>query len=249
MPDDPRASEETNQHEQPSEQSLRNKDPEQPQTKKQEPNQYYKVAQRLRQFFWWWDRDRCLNMLTFIIASTTIVYAYFSYHQWQTMKQQMELSERPWLGIEGMNWGSPPFVSGKVFTLVFTYKNFGTSPALYFRSNTFYTVVTNIYPSTRMVFPDNPTCVQFDKEGHVGGGVTVMPTQRNTWNGDYTSLDDPTVAAIRYGTKALVVMGCFVYEDQFKKIRHTKFCEFTLPNPKAVDGLVFDFCPSGQYAD
>jgi hypothetical protein len=255
MPDEPDATHETTHKEEPAPPRLRGESPEHSQAKQDKSENGSDVAGVIiwgKRFFRWWNRNRTLNFLTFVIACTTIVYSFFSYQQWQTMQRQLELSERPWLGIRGMNWASPPtFVAEKNFSLLFAYKNTGNTPALFFRANTERSVIPEIYPTVKMLFPENNVCMKLDedKRMNVGVGVTVLPEESNTLTDDYQSLDRLTVAAIKNGTKALVIMGCFVYEDPSKKVRYTKFCEFTMPQAQAVNGLTFLFCPSGQYAD
>jgi hypothetical protein len=184
------------------------------------------------------------------IGVLTIFYVSYQKAQWQTMIQQMELSERPWLGIKGMNWDeSSPFVEGKQVSAIVVYENTGKTPALYFRENTQQGVFAETYPISKMSFPENHSCVGLVDDRHSAAGITVFPNEINTLSTDYQSLDSRTVTAIRKGVRTLITMGCFVYEDEFNKIHHTKFCEFTWPDHNEVNGLSFLQCPATQYAD
>jgi hypothetical protein len=102
VPNEPDSTHEEAKKEQSTPPRLRGEETEQPQSKHHESENGSDVAGIMiwsGEFFRWWNRDRTLNLLTFVIACTTIVYSFFSYQQWQTMQNQLESSDRPWIKV------------------------------------------------------------------------------------------------------------------------------------------------------
>jgi hypothetical protein len=128
---------------------LRREDPKQADSKTTDPSYEDDIAivfmwsvacwPRVKGFFCWWNRNRTLNLLTLVIACTTIVYSFFSYQQWQTMQRQLDLSQRPWMSLDLMTLGiADPLTfnnKGGFITIAGVMKNTGHSVAMHTMSH------------------------------------------------------------------------------------------------------------------
>jgi hypothetical protein len=146
MPNKPDSPDEKSGHEYSRPPDLGWKDSKQSDSSDTETHQRSRKTQVLREsaysrFFNWWNRDRVLNLLTFLIFCTTVAYTVYSHRQWLTMQRQLELSERAWLGLDGTVQlaALPQFhqeaIQGKQWTMVrmglsYSVKNFGSSPGI-----------------------------------------------------------------------------------------------------------------------
>jgi hypothetical protein len=92
MPREPYSHGETSNKEQATIQGLRGKNAKETQSNQDESSSGDDIAIIMiwvSGFFRWWNGSRIVALLTLVITSTTIIYAYFSYQQWQTMQKQL----------------------------------------------------------------------------------------------------------------------------------------------------------------
>lgn len=69
-------------------------------------------------------------LATVAIAALTYAYVHYSSKQWQTMRQELEISERPWISVAPVQFSGLTFDNnGGRFTIRLLIKNTGHSPA------------------------------------------------------------------------------------------------------------------------
>jgi hypothetical protein len=192
----------------------------------------------------WWNRSRISVFLTLVIACTTITYAFFSYQQWQTMRQQLELSERPWVGPFADATVKRALTRGQSMLAELCVTNTGHSPGLDINISPGF-MIPGEPPTQFGVLPkwlNNSNCAQeseMDQSIPQGPNVTVIgrgfltifPNSRLCFDapstipvtGDATS--DARVDRVLTGTDTLYLSGCIIYDDTLGKHHWTSFCQ------------------------
>ncbi len=173
-------------------------------------------------------RKRLMVLFTAVLTATTTLYTCFSYRQWHTMGQQLELSERPWVGIIGVNVkgielrrDSTIVLTGSVLV-----KNFG--PRIALKSITLPVVSTDSRAACREVDRSCDAALTFATGKSHGNwfaeqnpptlGPALFPDQTfgaELNEGGYLGTKFPVIVYIE---------GCSAYLDHFRQEHRTKFC-------------------------
>ena len=179
---------------------------------------------------------------TAVIAAFTISLYCVSHRQWKTMEQQLETAERGWVGITDITVTKGYIRDTKPKTVeingTLTVRNFGPRPILH-----------SVTLSTLSTDPDlEKTCATVDKvcdsawifataqaPKNVGlsfkrpVGVVIFPDK------DYLASMDAAADLPTSRPFPMVVTGCSVYFDQFKRRHYTKFCYIATSDGQNID--------------
>jgi hypothetical protein len=106
MPNEPDPSDQRSEHEHARPPELRGKESEQSDSGNTVTHEHGRKTQVFREsaysrFSGWWNRDRVLNLLTFLIFCTTVAYTVYSQRQWKTMQRQFDAFQT----VEGASIG------------------------------------------------------------------------------------------------------------------------------------------------
>lgn len=191
------------------------------------------------------DRKAARLALSFqiVLVLTTIVYTFFSYHQWQSMRSELqetrltrEIENRAYLNVKypkmnkELTTGEQPIATVVIF-------NTGNTPA---QNVTMTTLIEGVDASKpepdprKIVPPANPRSV----------GVIQREVDISTEVSSSTVLTDELIHRVNQGQLRLYVWGLVKYEDMFGKPHRAGFCAVLKPGT-----TTFDMCSGGNFAD
>jgi len=206
-------------------------------------------ASAFTSFINWWNRDRVLNLLTFLIFCTTIVYTVYSRRQWMTMQRQLDLSERPWIAFQDFRLAQEPYweilrlpriMGGKELRtfinlhvrVEYMTSNSGKSPAVKTFSN------VQALPTKMGKYYAKPTYLMLmacgsaenqSKEANTSElyqGQAIFPTAP-------VQNDSESIYGLSEGTTTIDqvwMVACIAYQESYSsKIYHTKLWFLSVP--------------------
>ena len=182
-----------------------------------------------------------------------IIYAFLAgvgdwitYTVATTSQRQLEMDQRPWVGLMGAAHVNVTYSASSPITTSIEIQNTGKTPALNEVAVGKFETQPPSFPMPRF-----ETYTQKD----AGPAVTLMPnaianiggtTEKPSDKGlTINKLSETEVTAIDKGQLQLFLYGSIWYDDIFKKPHHTDYCLQFIPGPTHS----FLACPVHNYAD
>jgi hypothetical protein len=191
------------------------------------------------------------------VATLILLFVYTSLTFWQacttnsvakTSQRQLELDQRPWVGLIGSNHISIEMVKGTPIKMHLEFQNVGKTPALD-------EISVNNFANRPVSYP-MPDFGGYSKND-AGPPITLMPnaiagaiitTDKPGKSGIPVILSDADIDGFKTGKVQLFAYGSIWYNDTFGKPHRTDYCLQFLPPSGATPGGVAA-CPTHNYAD
>lgn len=187
-------------------------------------------------------------IVLFIYTSVTLWQACTTHDVAKTSQRQLELDQRPWVGLMGNNHIAVEVVKNSPIKIKIELQNVGKTPALDEAS------VNNL--TNHPIGDPMPTFNGYSR-ADAGPPITLMPnaiavaeiaTDKPGTRGVPVILSDADIININSGKVQLFLYGTIWYSDTFGKSHRTDYCLQYLPSSGAT-GNSFGACATHNYAD
>ena len=183
------------------------------------------------------------------IAVLTVAYVHYSGAQWRTMRQQLELSERPWVNVSGWPYPSYDLAASDIFKIPISFANSGHQPALHTKPLFFSLLgapATEKYPWAPNTAPTVHVCEGRASEHPTYMEFPVFPNTSYSVDTDQRVIPQSEVDKVLTARSTLYVVGCIYYDDSLGNRYKTDVCLYWLRDKTKAHSGQFRFCPTNN---
>jgi hypothetical protein len=160
-------------------------------------------------------------IFTAVIATSTSIYTCYSAGQWRIMRDQLHLSQRPWVGIREPIIIDKPLTfdsQGALIIIRVEMENAGTSPANW----VFPIVDMNLGDTLDEVIRKQEQVCSWHATTTQQFGPMMLPNRKVTTEPINILVNWPKIRLDKKGDTFVWLVGCLRYLDQFKILHKTR---------------------------